>query len=123
MASQLPDITTPPQPDGMWYIAPAKATSDSWTSKINTDQSYPKPGKDIGDGIHVSKAEGTTTRHAPVLQHPTLTLFALRSDAIVDNALLGTSALPVPALLDSTWAGAVTVTPSVVLPSISVQSK
>jgi hypothetical protein len=114
----LPAISVPPQPGGNWYVTSTQANASSWASTVDTAQGYPKAGVNIGGGQHCSVAEGTTKHYGPSLQHPTLQLWAYISDSTTVPLLVGATALPVPAALDSTWVGATAVTPTTQTPTI-----
>lgn len=83
-------------------------TVAAFAAAIDADFGYPKDGVRMGGGIHVSRAEGRTTRYAATLRHPTLNRWAYPEDPVV----VGKEArVPVPGgasrqTLDATWDGA-----------------
>lgn len=88
----------------------AQSDADTYSAAVDAKLGYPKPGVNIGGGIHVPPAQSVTTRYADVQKHPTLAQWSYPDDAAVIGAAI---ALPVGATvqaLDATWAPAVVVT-------------
>lgn len=88
----------------------AQSDADTYSAAIDAKLGYPKPGVDIGGGIHVPPAQSVTVRYGLVQKHPTLAQWAYPDDAAVIGAAI---ALPVGAtvqLLDATWTPAVAQT-------------
>ncbi len=80
-----------------------QSDADGYSSAIDAKLGYPKPGVDIGGGIHAPPAQSVTVRYGAVQKHPTLALWAYPDDAAVVAAAI---ALPIGAVvqvLDATW--------------------
>lgn len=86
-------------------IFPTKPEADAYSAKVDTAFGYPKPGVDIGGGIHAPAALSVTTRQADVLEKPTKDAYAYP----VDAASLAKEPAPAgkpPVTLDASWDGA-----------------
>jgi len=91
------------------FIFVAATDAQSTQSDCDTRLGYPKPGVDIGGGVHVPPAQSSTVHEAPVLKHRTLTQWAFLSTPNV-QAILPTVKADLPAVtigtataLDATW--------------------
>lgn len=84
-----------------------QSDADAYSAAVDAKLGYPRPGVDMGGGLHAPPAQGATTRYGGVQKHPTLTLWAYPNDPAVAAAAI---ALPVGAtvqVLDATWTPAV----------------
>lgn len=88
-------------------IFPDSASCDAFAAKVDAELGYPKPGTDIGDGIHVPPAQSVTLRWAAPIEHPIQKgTFAYPVEGI-DNAKLSkteSDAVVIAATLTSDWA-------------------
>ncbi len=78
-----------------------KPTANAFQAQIDADKGYPKAGKDVGAGIHVSADLSVTTHEVSVIQHPTLQQWSVQTDTV--KASIITSTGKTPAKLPADW--------------------
>lgn len=84
----------------------ARGDADSISTAIDTRLGYPKPGVDIGGGVHAPPAQTVTIRYGDVERHPTLALWRYPYDTPVQGEVGRGLAIPVTgavSALDATW--------------------
>lgn len=83
-----------------------QAEADAYAAKVDAAYGYPKPGVNVGGGIHVPAEQSRTLRHDNVLEKPvTKDAWAYPVDAAVlakEPAPAGKTATT----LDASWDGA-----------------
>lgn len=90
------------------YVYALQADALAVQAKVDSLAGYPKPGIDVGGGLHVAPAKSVSTHAANVLSNLGGTAWALIScsevDANVAAASLATAvALTAKVALDTTW--------------------
>lgn len=90
------------------YVFSLQATALTFRSNVDSLCGYPKPGVDIGGGIHVPPAQSVTVHAHMVLPHPTLAEWAHLISAEVSAvaaqaATASATVLPAVTTLDATW--------------------
>ena len=86
------------------------ATATTFRNALDVQLGYPKPGIDVGGGVHAPPAQSVTPHYAGVLKHPTLATCAILSDATITPVVTAAAnalavAVPVSTALDGTWTG------------------
>lgn len=56
----------------MALVFTVQADANGYSAAVDAKLGYPKPGVDIGGGIHVPPAQSVTVRYGNVFPHPTL---------------------------------------------------
>lgn len=83
--------------------------ANDYAAAVDSKYGYPKPGKDIGGGVHAPPAQSVTTSHAAVTKHPTLALWSYPDSTPSDtSASKPVADVPLPGTatkqsLDATW--------------------
>jgi hypothetical protein len=100
------------------YIFSALASAAACAPVVDAQQGYPRPGFNVGGGLHVPGPFVTVTYAVP-LAHPTLPEWAYVADVVTQPALSPDAlllSLPVPVLLDASWFPVAQVTEAVQAP-------
>ena len=82
-----------------------RSALDAFSAAVDSDRRLPVDGVRMGGGVHVSRADGRTTRYAGTLKHRTLSRWAYPDDNVV--ARIATPGGATRQTLDATWDDAV----------------
>jgi hypothetical protein len=79
-----------------------EATADQAVQAIDDALGFPKPGTDVGPGIHASPEESVTLHYQELTKHPTDQKWALPVDALIQPKLSDPKIASIQPM-DATW--------------------
>lgn len=103
----MPAINPNPTPVINAFVATSLAQAQSWATAVDASLGLPKPGVEVGGGIHAPDPNTggpfVTQTYFIILPHPTLAQWAYIADVISTPIVVGVTPTATSTLLDSTW--------------------